>query len=130
MAIPVWFEIGSLVVLTLILIADLLIIVKRPHIPSTKESALWVAFYVTLALAFAGAYVLLQAARNIFMLWATARHDPSNFLNFARIGLWHMADAILWIAGALADGPARIALWGAAVALDRFAVVGAEGLRQ
>ena len=53
LAIPVWFEIGSLVVLTLILIADLLLIIKRPHIPSTKESALWVAFYVTLALIFA-----------------------------------------------------------------------------
>ncbi|OCG75327.1 TerC family protein [Microbacterium sediminis] len=53
MDIPVWFQIGSLVVLTVILIADLLLILKRPHIPSTKESALWVAFYVTLALVFA-----------------------------------------------------------------------------
>lgn len=51
--IPVWFEITSLVVLTVILIADLLLILKRPHIPSTKESSLWVAFYVTLALIFA-----------------------------------------------------------------------------
>ncbi|GAA3627209.1 TerC family protein [Microbacterium awajiense] len=50
---PLWFEIGSLVVLTLILIADLLIILKRPHIPSTRESTLWVVFYVTLALVFA-----------------------------------------------------------------------------
>ncbi len=50
---PLWFEIGSLVVLTLILIADLLIILKRPHIPSTRESTLWVVFYVTLALIFA-----------------------------------------------------------------------------
>src|SRR6476661_7645592 len=31
---PLWFEIGSLVVLTLILIGDLLIILKRPHSPS------------------------------------------------------------------------------------------------
>ncbi|MDN3496582.1 TerC family protein [Planococcus sp. APC 4015] len=51
---PIWFEIGSLVVLTLILVADLLIILKRPHIPSTRESTLWVVFYVTLALIFAG----------------------------------------------------------------------------
>jgi tellurite resistance protein TerC len=50
---PLWFEVGSLVVLTLILIADLLIILKRPHIPSTKESTLWVVFYVCLALIFA-----------------------------------------------------------------------------
>lgn len=51
---PLWFEVGSLVVLTLILVADLLLILKRPHIPSTKESTLWVIFYVTLALIFAG----------------------------------------------------------------------------
>ena len=52
-AIPLWFEIGSLVVLSLILIADLLLIIKRPHVPSAKESTLWVVFYVTLALIFA-----------------------------------------------------------------------------
>ena len=51
--IPVWFEIGSMVILVVILIADLLLILKRPHIPSTKESALWVGFYITLALIFA-----------------------------------------------------------------------------
>ena len=50
--IPVWFQISSLVVLTLILIADLVLAVRRPHIPSMKESALWVGFYVALALVF------------------------------------------------------------------------------
>lgn len=54
LVLPLWFEVGSLVVLTLILVADLLLILKRPHIPSTKESTLWVVFYVTLALIFAG----------------------------------------------------------------------------
>ncbi|WP_405375756.1 MULTISPECIES: TerC family protein [unclassified Microbacterium] len=53
MDLPVWFEVGSLVVLTLVLIADLLLIIKRPHIPSAKESTLWVVFYVALALVFA-----------------------------------------------------------------------------
>ncbi|MDF2554229.1 MAG: tellurium resistance protein TerC [Microbacterium sp.] len=51
--IPVWFEITALVVLVLVLVADLLIILKRPHIPSMKEATLWVAFYVSLALVFA-----------------------------------------------------------------------------
>jgi tellurite resistance protein TerC len=54
MDLPVWFEIGSLIVLVLILVADLLLIAKRPHIPSPKESTLWVVFYVALALIFAG----------------------------------------------------------------------------
>jgi tellurite resistance protein TerC len=51
---PLWFEIGSLVVLTVILIADLLLVIKRPHVPSFRESTLWVVFYITLALVFAG----------------------------------------------------------------------------
>jgi tellurite resistance protein TerC len=51
--IPVWFQVTSLIVLTLILIADLLIILKRPHIPSMREATLWVVFYVALALVFA-----------------------------------------------------------------------------
>ena len=50
---PVWFEIGSFAVLGIILLADLLLVMKRPHIPSMKESGLWVGFYVTLALIFA-----------------------------------------------------------------------------
>ena len=51
--IPLWFEISAFVVLLTILIADLLLIIKRPHIPSTKESTLWVVFYVALAIVFA-----------------------------------------------------------------------------
>jgi tellurite resistance protein TerC len=51
--IPVWFEITSMAVLTAILIADLLLIIKRPHIPKMGEAAAWVGFYVALALVFA-----------------------------------------------------------------------------
>ena len=50
---PILFEVGSLVILTLILLADLLIVVKRPHVPSMKEATLWVCLYVGLALVFA-----------------------------------------------------------------------------
>ncbi|QUW20000.1 TerC family protein [Agrococcus sp. Marseille-Q4369] len=41
-------------VLVAILIFDLLIVVKRPHVPSMKEATAWVALYVSLALVFAG----------------------------------------------------------------------------
>ena len=51
---PLWLTAGSLVVLSLVLIADLMLVVWRPHHPSNRESALWVGFYVALALAFAG----------------------------------------------------------------------------
>ncbi|MES2093050.1 MAG: TerC family protein [Actinomycetota bacterium] len=50
---PFWFEITSIVVLLLIVIADLVLAYKRPHIPSTRESSLWVGFYVLLAIIFA-----------------------------------------------------------------------------
>ena len=60
MDLPVPFQIVALVILVLVLVADLLIIVKRPHIPSPKESTVWVAFYVGLALVFAA------------ILWAVA----------------------------------------------------------
>ena len=51
--IPAWFEIGSAAVLLLILAADVFLAFRRPHIPSTRESALWIGFYVVLALVFA-----------------------------------------------------------------------------
>jgi len=51
---PLAFEITSYVVLLLIIVADLVLAYRRPHIPSTKESGLWVGFYVLLALIFAG----------------------------------------------------------------------------
>ncbi len=52
-ALPAWFEITAYVVLLLILTIDLVLAFKRPHIPSTRESALWVTLYVVLALVFA-----------------------------------------------------------------------------
>jgi tellurite resistance protein TerC len=71
--IPIWFEVGSLVVLVLILIGDLMLVRLRPHIPSTKESTLWVAFYVGLALVFAGLLAVFaggQFAGEFLTGWA------------------------------------------------------------
>ena len=56
---PLWFEITSMIVLVAILVVDLLLIIRRPHVPSMREASLWVGFYVLLALAFAGAIFLL-----------------------------------------------------------------------
>lgn len=47
------FEIAALAVLCLILVADLLLVIKRPHVPSMRECATWIGFYVGLALVFA-----------------------------------------------------------------------------
>ena len=64
LALPVWFEIGSLVVLTLIIVMDLVIAYKRPHIPSVRESSLWIGFYVGLALVFALLMFMLGDAEH------------------------------------------------------------------
>jgi len=53
--IPAWFEIGSAVVLLLILAVDVFLAFRRPHIPSPRESGLWIGVYVALALIFAAA---------------------------------------------------------------------------
>jgi tellurite resistance protein TerC len=47
-----WVWVATLVALTAVLAVDLLIIGRRPHEPSMRESGLWVAFYVGLALLF------------------------------------------------------------------------------
>lgn len=73
-ALPVWFEITSMVILTLILLADVLIIFKRPHIPSAKESTVWVVFYAVLAVAFGGLIAWLgnpEAASQFYAGWLT-----------------------------------------------------------
>ena len=73
-ALPVWFEIGSMVVLTLVLLADVLLIFKRPHIPSAKESTAWVVFYALLAIGFGGVIAWLgngEAASQFYAGWLT-----------------------------------------------------------
>lgn len=71
---PVWFEIGTFVVLGILLLADLLIVTRRPHVPSMKEASAWVTFYVSLALMF-GLLMLLvgggQAAGEFYAGWLT-----------------------------------------------------------
>src|SRR5215217_7407116 len=52
MELPVWFEVATFVGLTVLLLADLAIVARRPHEPSVKEASIWVSFYVALALLF------------------------------------------------------------------------------
>ena len=68
-------------------------------------------------LAFAGAFVLIQLGRSLFTLWAV-RGDTSLRRNFQRVSVWLGASGVLWIAGGLAEGPWRLALWGAAITVE------------
>ncbi len=51
-------------VLVGILIVDLLLIIRRPHVPSMREASLWVGFYILLALVFAGCMFLIGDAQH------------------------------------------------------------------
>jgi tellurite resistance protein TerC len=52
--IPPGLEIASLGTMGVVIVADLVLAYRRPHVPSARESAIWIAFYVVLALVFAG----------------------------------------------------------------------------
>ena len=49
---PLWFEITAYAVMGAILLFDLVMVIRKPHVPSTRESALWITFYVSLAVIF------------------------------------------------------------------------------
>ena len=80
-------------------------------------------------LTFAVAYAAIQVGRSSFVLVAF-RNDPPRYRNFQRIVVWNAAAGALWIAGGLADGTLRPAIWLAALAVDyagpaaRFVVPG------
>ncbi|MBI5161156.1 MAG: TerC family protein [Micrococcales bacterium] len=63
-ALPLPFEIGTYVVLLLIITLDLVLAFARPHIPSTRESVLWTSFYVALAVVFAALMFVLGDAEQ------------------------------------------------------------------
>jgi tellurite resistance protein TerC len=69
-----WAWVATLVVLVALMLVDLLIIGRRPHEPSIRESTLWVTFYVGLAVVFgAGLWVLAgpAPAGEFFTGWLT-----------------------------------------------------------
>ena len=68
-------------------------------------------------LVFALAFVAIQLGRSLFTAWAMRDH-PFQSRNFIRISAWFAASGVLWIAGGLMEGGARLALWGGALALE------------
>jgi low temperature requirement protein LtrA len=62
-------------------------------------------------LVFAAAYATMQVGRSAFVLWAVGSADPGLTRNFQRIISWLAVSGLLWIAGGLAEGNARLGLW-------------------
>src|SRR3954447_2762502 len=74
MTLPLWFEIATFAGLAVLLGVDLLIVSRRPHVPSTRESTLWVTFYIGLALVFGVVMALIaggEFATEFYAGWLT-----------------------------------------------------------
>lgn len=69
-------------------------------------------------LGFALAYVAMQIGRSAFMVWSIPPSQAALRINFLRILLWLTGTGVLWIAGGLAEGEMRIALWGIALIIE------------
>ncbi len=70
------------------------------------------------ALLFVGAYVAIQVGRHSFLTFVVAGRDSPEREPAARILTWFVASGVFWLAGGLASGPARIALWLVALGID------------
>ena len=70
------------------------------------------------ALLFAGSYVAIQVGRHTFLTFAAAERGTIERERAGRILTWFVAAGVPWLAGALVDGPERVALWVLALALD------------
>jgi low temperature requirement protein LtrA len=74
--------------------------------------------FVERGLVFAAAYVFMQVGRTLFFLWAVRGERISMVRNFQRILVWLSLAGVFWIAGAFAEGHARLALWATALAIE------------
>lgn len=81
-------------------------------VPQAFQGRAWV---------FAGAYVAMQIGRTLFMLAVTPASNMVLRRNFLRILAWFAFSAPLWLAGAMVEGPARLALWAVAVGIELLA---------
>jgi low temperature requirement protein LtrA len=71
--------------------------------------------------AFAGAYVVMQLGRSLFMLWVLADRNAGNFRNFQRITAWLALSALAWIAGAASADTTRLLFWSLALLIEYLA---------
>ena len=70
------------------------------------------------SLAFALAHAVILVGRPLFMICALGAASPGNRRNFQRILAWACISSVCWVAGALAEGNARLVLWSLALLLD------------
>ncbi|BDU16591.1 low temperature requirement protein A [Lysobacter auxotrophicus] len=66
-------------------------------------------------------FATMQVGRTVFVAVVTRGRHRVLHENFVRIALWLAASGVCWVMGGLADGPARVAWWVAAVAIEYLA---------
>ena len=103
-----WFDPDSLPIRIMLLAVMLVGLLMAAALPEA---------FAELGLVFAASYVLIQVGRSLYVLLHLGRHHPLT-KNFRRILGWMSISAIFWIAGGLAHGPQRMALWIFAVACE------------
>jgi low temperature requirement protein LtrA len=67
---------------------------------------------------FAIAYAAMQVGRTAFLLASVPPTRPSVQRNAIRILVWLSMSAIFWIAGGIAEGHSRLALWAVALGIE------------
>jgi low temperature requirement protein LtrA len=67
---------------------------------------------------FAIAYAAMQVGRTAFLLASIPPTRPSVQRNAIRILVWLSMSAIFWIAGGIAEGHSRLALWAVALGIE------------
>jgi low temperature requirement protein LtrA len=67
---------------------------------------------------FAIAYVTMQVGKTIFLWQSTSVSRPRIRMNAVRITAWLSTSAIFWIAGGIAEGQWRMALWAVALVIE------------
>jgi low temperature requirement protein LtrA len=103
-----WFDAGTLVVRAVLMVALVAGLLGAISIPEAFGDR---------ALLLVAGYIGIQVLRGIFVVIAMHPSDPL-YRPVVRILGWTLAVAPLWVAGLLVDDNARVAVWGAALALD------------
>jgi low temperature requirement protein LtrA len=67
---------------------------------------------------FAIAYAAMQVGKTIFLWVSTPPSQTLARMNAVRITIWLSASAVFWIAGGLATGELRLALWAIALCIE------------
>jgi low temperature requirement protein LtrA len=67
---------------------------------------------------FVGSYLAIQVGRHTFLTFVAAEPETLERARAGRILVWFAGAGVFWVAGAIADGPARTILWLVALAID------------